>query len=210
MNKGNCEHREAILDAAVKLLLSKGYKNMTMEEVANNANLGKGTTYLYFESKEDLAICCIQKLVQKLHEKMRLIAKSSLNPAEKLHKMVSARVFFRFEQAKAIHAGSLDDIFESVRKKLFLKREQIHEVERRLLAEVLVEGRTLGYFEFDDAFETALAFVTATNSLLPYNLNSHELGDRTDVEVRFESVFSLLSKGIAAKHDPLQKPVRKN
>lgn len=46
--------REAIRDAAVKVFAAKGYHTATVSEVAEVANVGKGTVYFYYASKEDL------------------------------------------------------------------------------------------------------------------------------------------------------------
>lgn len=46
--------RNEILDAAEKVFFSKGLHNATMDEVAEAAELSKGTVYLYFKNKEDL------------------------------------------------------------------------------------------------------------------------------------------------------------
>ncbi|WP_299454521.1 TetR/AcrR family transcriptional regulator [uncultured Microscilla sp.] len=45
---------EAIVDAAEKVFFSKGIDNASMDQVAKQAGLGKGTLYLYFESKNAL------------------------------------------------------------------------------------------------------------------------------------------------------------
>ncbi|MEO0325915.1 MAG: helix-turn-helix domain-containing protein [Myxococcota bacterium] len=46
--------RESILEAARSVLESRGYRQLTMDHVAQAAALSKGTLYLYFESKEEL------------------------------------------------------------------------------------------------------------------------------------------------------------
>ncbi|MBN1158263.1 MAG: TetR/AcrR family transcriptional regulator [Bacteroidales bacterium] len=54
------EHRRnEIIDAAEKIFFAKGISNATMDDVAEAAELSKGTLYIYFLSKEDLhfAIC---------------------------------------------------------------------------------------------------------------------------------------------------------
>jgi len=43
--------RDAILDAAERLLARYGYRKMTMDDLASEAGIGKGTTYLHFPSK---------------------------------------------------------------------------------------------------------------------------------------------------------------
>jgi AcrR family transcriptional regulator len=48
------QRRSDIIDAAEKVFFSKGFESSTMEDVAEEAELSKGTLYLYFRSKEDL------------------------------------------------------------------------------------------------------------------------------------------------------------
>lgn len=48
------QRHEAIIDAAEKVFFSKGLENASMEMVAKEAGLGKGTLYLYFKSKNEL------------------------------------------------------------------------------------------------------------------------------------------------------------
>ncbi|MCK4700077.1 MAG: TetR/AcrR family transcriptional regulator, partial [Bacteroidales bacterium] len=43
-----------IVDAAEKIFFEKGLNNSTMDEVAKEAELSKGTLYLYFKSKEEI------------------------------------------------------------------------------------------------------------------------------------------------------------
>jgi AcrR family transcriptional regulator len=46
--------RQSILAAAERVFVTKGFEAATMEQVAEEAALAKGTLYLYFTSKEDL------------------------------------------------------------------------------------------------------------------------------------------------------------
>lgn len=48
------KRRNDIIDAAENIFFSKGYDLATMDDVAEEAELSKGTLYLYFSSKEDL------------------------------------------------------------------------------------------------------------------------------------------------------------
>ena len=46
--------RERIIDAAIEVFCTSGYEAASMADVAAKAGVGKGTLYLYFESKECL------------------------------------------------------------------------------------------------------------------------------------------------------------
>ncbi len=53
------QRRNEIINSAERVFFSKGIENSTMDEIAEDAELSKGTLYLYFKSKEELfhAIC---------------------------------------------------------------------------------------------------------------------------------------------------------
>jgi TetR/AcrR family transcriptional regulator len=49
------EHRrQSIIDAAENLFFTKGYDNVSLNEIAKELHLGRSTLYLYFENKEEL------------------------------------------------------------------------------------------------------------------------------------------------------------
>ena len=49
------QRRESILDAAEHLFFTKGIENTTMDDVAEAAEFSKGTLYLYFKNRDDIA-----------------------------------------------------------------------------------------------------------------------------------------------------------
>jgi AcrR family transcriptional regulator len=51
---GQHERGERILDAAAELVLRWGYKRVTIEDVAKQAGIGKGTVYLHFRNRSEL------------------------------------------------------------------------------------------------------------------------------------------------------------
>ncbi|MEE9431950.1 MAG: TetR/AcrR family transcriptional regulator [Melioribacteraceae bacterium] len=48
------QRRLNIIDASEKVFLTKGFDQTTMDDIAEQAELSKGTLYLYFKSKEEL------------------------------------------------------------------------------------------------------------------------------------------------------------
>ena len=48
------QRKNDIIDAAERIFFSKGINNSTMDEVAEEAELSKGTLYLYFKSKTEI------------------------------------------------------------------------------------------------------------------------------------------------------------
>ena len=50
----NLQQRDEILKTALKLFSEKSYPNVSMHEIAREAEFGMGTLYKFFSSKEDL------------------------------------------------------------------------------------------------------------------------------------------------------------
>lgn len=61
--------RETIIKAARDLFFEKGYST-TMEEIAERAELSKGTLYIYFNSKDELYISVIMEGFRILEERL--------------------------------------------------------------------------------------------------------------------------------------------
>jgi len=55
------EMRNAILDAAMRVFADKGYHAATVSNVAEAAGLGKGTIYIYFDSKDALTTAIVER-----------------------------------------------------------------------------------------------------------------------------------------------------
>lgn len=55
------EMRTAILDAAMSVFVAKGYHGASISNVAVAAGLGKGTLYLYFDSKDALTTALVER-----------------------------------------------------------------------------------------------------------------------------------------------------
>ncbi|HYH05797.1 MAG TPA: TetR/AcrR family transcriptional regulator [Thermoanaerobaculia bacterium] len=45
---------QAIRDAAMRVVARKGYDHVTVQDIADEAGIAKGTVYLYFKSREDI------------------------------------------------------------------------------------------------------------------------------------------------------------
>lgn len=81
------EHRkEEIIDAAQKVFFEKGLLGTTMDEIAEAAELSKGTLYLYYKSKEDLYLAVMMRGTLKLTEMFQVVVES---PDSTLQKIVN-------------------------------------------------------------------------------------------------------------------------
>ena len=55
--------REAVIEAATRLIHLKGYQNTSLDDVLSASGVGKGNFYHYFKSKEDLGFAILDRVV---------------------------------------------------------------------------------------------------------------------------------------------------
>ena len=190
--------KDAILDATDRLLARFGYRKMTVEDIAAEAGIGKGSIYLHFSSKEEVVLSHIDRIVDRLRERLKEIARSDATAAERLRLMLLTRVLFRFDSIQH-YTQSLNDLLSVLRSSLLARRAQYFEAEAQIFAEVLTAGREAGEFSFDNEHATAHALLQATNGFLPYSLSTTELGAREEVEQRVSDVANLMLRGLLSR-----------
>lgn len=189
------EVRDAILDATDDFLARFGYKKMTIDDLAQAVGIGKGSIYLHFGSKEEIALTHVDRIVERLKSQLKIIAAKKTPPESRLRRMLLARVLQRFDSVQH-YTQSLDDILSAIRPKLLARRKTYFEDEAEIFATVVEEGQLKKIFQSGNAAEIAETFLLATNSLLPLSLTTQELGRREDIEAKTLRIADLLLKGI--------------
>lgn len=190
--------RDAILDATDRLLSRYGYKKMTIDDLAQEVGIGKGSIYLHFSSKEEIALSHIDRIIERLKTNLGKIAAKNTSCEDRIRQMLIERVLYRFDSVQH-YTKSLDDLLSNVRQKLLERRTRYFEEEAKIFARVLDEGKCQGVFGAANPVETARLLLVATNSLLPYSLNAHELGERKDLEKKTRRLAELLLQGLIAR-----------
>jgi AcrR family transcriptional regulator len=185
--------RDLILDAADHLLARYGYNKMTMEDLAREVGVGKGTIYLHFNSKEEVALSRIDRVIERLKVELERVAQSDEPPVTRLRQMLLLRVIYRFDSVQH-YTESINQVMAAIRPALLERRKQYFEAEARILAKVLKQGRR--DFVYKEPLATARALLTATNSLLPYSLSPRELGERASLEHQTALIADLLLTGL--------------
>lgn len=187
--------RDEILDATDRMLARSGYKKMTIDDLAREVGIGKGSVYLHFSSKEDIALSHIDRIVERIKSRLRAVASKRSVPDKRLREMLVERVMFRFDSVQH-YTQSLNELLSYVRPRLLERRKRYFDEEARILASVITEGQKAEIFTAGNALDLAQTLVTATNSLLPYSLSAWELGDRSDVADRAKKTADLLIRGL--------------
>ncbi len=88
------KRRKAIIEAAEKVFFTKGIDPATMDDVAEEAELSKGTLYLYFKNKDDLLHAIVHRGLEILFQKFQAVAAETMPGIEKLQAIGRAYIGF--------------------------------------------------------------------------------------------------------------------
>ncbi len=60
--------RKLLIQTTLELVLEKGYEAISIQEITDRADLGRGTFYIHFKDKEDVAWAAIQDLILEMEQ----------------------------------------------------------------------------------------------------------------------------------------------
>ncbi len=72
------ERRQALIGAARRCAVGKGFADLTVEDVCGEAGVSKGAFYIYFDSKQELLLALLDEGAASIDEAMRSGAASGI------------------------------------------------------------------------------------------------------------------------------------
>jgi TetR/AcrR family transcriptional regulator len=193
------EKQSLILEAARKRFAHYGYSKVTMDEIANDIEMGKASLYYYFPTKESIFSNVIRLEQDEVANELELIVNSDISCADKLRKYVSARIklFQKLLNIGTLSAHSFMDT-KSVYKKLFLEFEK---KELEFLDIILKEGMKRGEFKNSLEKETPTVLLHMMQGLRFRVLKQHRGSDLdkkilNEFQKEMEIALNLIINGI--------------
>ncbi len=103
------ENRQRILDAAIKLFEQNGVEQVSMNQIANEAQVGPGTLYRRYKNKSELCLDLIKDNVDLLFNDIEnyLEQNQSDPPSQRLKGIIG--LFIRFREKKAQLLTGVED-----------------------------------------------------------------------------------------------------
>ncbi len=86
------ERRAQIFEAAARIFAAKGYHKATVNEIAQEAGLGKGTLYDYIRSKREILKLLIEEGHNQVFTEVEELVKQDLSPEEKFYGAVNIQI----------------------------------------------------------------------------------------------------------------------
>ncbi len=201
--------RNQIVETALELFVTKGIKEVKMDDIASLLSVSKRTIYELFTDKEQLVL----EAVKLLHEKMREEAKTIIRHTDGILGIILALYSLYFNKLKNIN------------KKFFLELEKYPNICRRnkdreaknnkKFVAWMEMGRKQGLFREDANFEI-LSFILQRNLKTIFRVNmqnddNNELSKYTTEELgRSLILFYLRGISTAKGQEIIEEHIKRN
>src|SRR5579884_3024523 len=184
--------RQRIIREAASEFARLGFEQANINTIAEQAGIGKGTIYLYFENKRELFLAMLRQIAQEQLASIRAALATDGSLRERLE-----RLFLAF--ARLAHEES--DSFNVYMSALYGVNRAFKEEATRLLRDyiavialMLEEAHTRGEIRDVQRESTALMVLSLTES---YVLSAGVLGQsETEIARQAESVANLILQGL--------------
>src|ERR1700689_5034937 len=94
-----------ILDVALDLFRRRGFEQTTMRGIAAEAGVSLGSTYYYFESKEDLVMAFYEQAIEEMAPRMDAALAGSNSFEQSLEALMAVK--FEYFEPNRIFLGAL-------------------------------------------------------------------------------------------------------
>jgi len=120
------KRRAEIVKAAEQVFFTRGFEKSTMDDIAERAELSKGTLYLYFKSKEELLFLIQFRTFDSLCDQLKEIIASETDPQSCLHRMIRMHFdyFIRNMSDLKICSREIESLEGAFYKKVATKRKE--------------------------------------------------------------------------------------
>lgn len=115
--------KQLIFESAIRIFSDCGYRGATMDDIASNAGLAKGTLYYHFTSKEEIFNFIVEEGIQILQNQVLEIQKIDTNPIEKLIKISEVQLSFLY---------GYTDFFKVVMSQLWGNEKRQYELRHKI------------------------------------------------------------------------------
>ncbi len=185
--------RDEILKTAINLFSEKGYHELTMEEIAEEIGVSKGTIYNYFTSKESLYLEILKESFESIETLLQEEIENSDPASMKLQKLLCTVFTFYRRNLKVLQILSRDETH--LLKEHFELTEKWRTRRIRLYEKIIEKGIEEGSFVRQNPRLRALMLYGAVGAVMVH----HDFS--TDPEELAEAVFSQLASGLLKNKD---------
>ncbi|MCK8823592.1 TetR/AcrR family transcriptional regulator [Fuchsiella alkaliacetigena] len=183
--------KELVMQAALELFSEQGYHETSVSEIAQRAEVAKGTVYWYFESKEQLfqeiMLSGLDNLYNRIAEQVTTVG----GAVEKLEIVVELFLDF-FEQNQELarmYNESTNTVSQRFKEQMHLIRENYLDLISQIISNGIEEGSFRADLKTEPMAQILLGMISAFNPICQ--------SDELILASKAEHILEIFLRGIA-------------
>ena len=194
------ERRESILSAAIQVYDKEGYHAITMEKIAEEAELGRATLYLYFKTKDEIFIHAIVSYSGFFNQRLEALYAERDQIRDKLLESLWITFIEFYEKDRASFNATLyfhqSEMIRNLPENLRIMLDRSGSRNYEYLSKIMAYGIRQGVFR--DCSEKTLAEVVWTSFLGIIHLENSKqaMSRKSHRAVTWKLALEMLSRGI--------------
>jgi AcrR family transcriptional regulator len=184
---GRAGKRDRIVGAALRLFAHQPYQEVTMDSVAKEAGVAKGTLYLYFESKEALYLGILSDGLEKAAQSNPVDPQADV--VERLRRAITVSIHFYNSHRDFLHLIATEEPRVAAARNRLL--EDFRQRGFDFFCALIEEGSASGILRRTDSRIATLTIMGAIRSLLLY------YGEPLDAAVLSRELARMILEGLA-------------
>ncbi len=184
--------KRLILDAAMSIVLAQGTETITMESIAEQAGVGKGTLYLHFSGKPEVIRAAVDALFEPLFRQLDDLLDSDLSPQIKLEHFLSLGLQF-FEDNLTLFRILIRD--KEALSDPRLEQDSHYWHYQKKISQILDEGVRCGMFRPMNTALVANMIIEANSGQILLKLSGRS---ENSIAEQVDTVRDILLNGIAS------------
>src|ERR1035437_7064183 len=186
--------KKMLIEVARQLFAAKGKKEVTMNDIAEASKKGRRTLYTYFTNKEEIYKAVIDKELDQILERLKVVSSQKTEPDDKLKNHILTHldaVKDSVNRNGSLRADFFHDIYEVERK-----RRKIDVLEIALIRSIISEGIEKNIFKrMDVELSSIIIFYAIKGMEVPYIRQNIS----TEFEQNKNSIVEFVFMGIKKK-----------
>ncbi len=184
--------RAKILNAAMKIFSEHGYHRASMDEIALQANVAKGTLYYHFPSKAQLFKTLVSDGFQKMMERIESDLETDLPLEEQIRRIIGHNLNLYLECSDFAHIV-FNELSNSIDEEVLAELRKLREDYIRFISGILEEGRKAGVVREVNCQLAAAAMIGMLDGSCNYLLSRHGEVPREQLET---FLYTLITDGL--------------
>jgi AcrR family transcriptional regulator len=187
----------SIQEAAMCVIARKGMAAATMQEIAEEAGVAKGTIYLYFRDRDELVEKTFETAIGELHKRVDSALALEIPFEEKLRALISAQVGFFSENAEFFRLYMTLKMPEGTPAQQRRQKRNCqpqYETRVKAFAGVLNQAMESGEIRRSDPYRLALFLIEGSAAITLHRLSESEPpAEQEDVDLIVSTIVDGIS-----------------